>query len=343
MRFVHVAIESLAYALPEEIVTSAEIETRLAAAYERLKLPSGRLELMTGIRERRFWPADFAPSQASARAGEAVLAKSRFDREQMDLLMHCGVCRDRLEPATAAAAHDLLKLPPSCQFFDLSNACLGFLNAMSVAAAMVESGQIQRALLVSGENGRTLLERTIACLLDPAITRSQTKPYFANLTIGAGAVGAVLSHTSLAPDAPKLSHCISLSDTSANRLCQGGVGDGGSLEMQTDAEALLEAGIDLARQTWSAFSTETGWAAESLDRVICHQVGRQHRQRLYEALGLSLEKDFSTYETLGNVGSVSCPLTLAQAVDAGAIARGSRVALLGIGSGLACLMAAVQF
>ena len=69
MRFENVVIETLAYELPPEVWTSAAIEEKLAPLYERLKLPAGRLELMTGIRERRFWPGPVAASAASAMAG----------------------------------------------------------------------------------------------------------------------------------------------------------------------------------------------------------------------------------------------------------------------------------
>ena len=75
MKFENVCIESLAVALPDEVWTSADIEERLRPLYERLKLPVGRLELMTGIRERRMWPAGTRPSDASAAAGRAVLGK----------------------------------------------------------------------------------------------------------------------------------------------------------------------------------------------------------------------------------------------------------------------------
>ena len=70
MRFEHVCIESIAVALPEESWTSAAIEERLRPLYERLRLPFGRLELMSGIRERRFWPRGTRPSDASAAAGK---------------------------------------------------------------------------------------------------------------------------------------------------------------------------------------------------------------------------------------------------------------------------------
>jgi 3-oxoacyl-[acyl-carrier-protein] synthase-3 len=110
--------------------------------------------------------------------------------------------------------------------------------------------------------------------------------------------------------------------------------------MQTDSEPLLLAGVALARETWNDFSAEQG---TDFDRLICHQVGSVHRRKLYETLGLDLAKDFSTFETLGNTGSVALPATLAAAVAAGAVRDGDRVGLLGIGSGLNCLMLALEW
>lgn len=343
VNFKNVAIESLAYALPEEVWTSAEVEARLAAVYERLRLPEGRLELMTGIRERRFWPPGTRPSEASARAGAAALAKSSFDRSEMDLLIHSAVCRDRLEPATASYVHGLLGLSGGCQIFDVSNACLGFLNAMVVAGGLIESGQIERALICAGENGRPLVENTLEQLLNPELTRKTIKPYFANLTIGAGAVAAVLCRRDLAPaSVPELRAAVVETDTAANELCQGDSA-GEALEMLTDSEELLVAGIGVARRAWARFMEATGWTAATPDRVITHQVGRAHTRELFGALGLDLAKDFTTFETLGNVGSVSCPITLARAMEAGAYGPGQRAALLGIGSGLSSLMMAVEW
>ena len=343
MNFNNVAIESLAYALPDEVWTSADVEAKLAPMYERLRLPEGRLELMTGIKERRFWPAGSRASEASAKAGEAVLAQSSFDRSEIDLLIHSAVCRDRLEPATAAYVHGLLKLPGKTQIFDVSNACLGFLNAMVVAASMIESGQIERALIVSGENGRPLVEHTLQQLLQPGLTRQSIKPYFANLTIGAGAVGAVLCHKDLVQGTcPLLTAAVVETDSSANQLCQGDSA-GDALEMLTDSEELLVAGIGVATRAWARFVATTGWSAETPDRVITHQVGKAHSRELFKALGLDLEKDYTTFETLGNVGSVSCPITLARAIEEGAFIAGQKTALLGIGSGLSSLMMAVEW
>ena len=339
MRFRNVALESIAYALPEEVWTSADVEARLAAVYRRLKLPEGRLELMTGIRERRFWPPDMAASAASAQAGEAVLAKSGFPRDYMELLIHAAVCRDRLEPATASYVHGLLGLGGGVQILDVSNACLGFLNGLVLAGGLIESGQIERALICSGENGRPLVERTIEQLHAPELTRKTIKPYFANLTIGSG---AVVCRADLASASPRLCAAAVETDTAANALCQGDSG-GGGLEMLTDSEELLVAGIAVAKRAWSRFAEASGWDASTPDRVITHQVGRAHSRALFEALGLDTAKDFTTFETLGNVGSVSCPLTLARAIETGAYGPGEKAALLGIGSGLSSLMLGLEW
>jgi 3-oxoacyl-[acyl-carrier-protein] synthase-3 len=343
MRFQHTVIESLTTALPPEALTSAEIERRLAPLYQRLRLPEGRLELMTGIRERRVWPVGTRASDASAAAGRAVLAKSGIKAEQVELFMHCAVSRDMLEPATASFAHRKIGLPPTAQIFDLSNACLGWLNALTVAAGMIESGQIKCALVCSGENGGPLVEQTLKTLLTSPLDRNGIKPFFANLTIGSGAVAAMVCHESLLPAgarAHRLRGGVARAATVHSELCQGDTHGADALAMQTDSEALLVAGIELARETWAAFTSEFGG---EFDRTICHQVGSTHRRKLYEALGLDPAKDFSTFETLGNTGSVALPATLAGAVDAGAVKAGDRVALLGIGSGLNSLMLAVDW
>ena len=341
MKFENVCIESLAVALPEEIWTSADIEERLRPMYERLKLPFGRLELMTGIRERRMWPAGTRPSDASATAGRAVLQKSRLQAEEVELFIHAAVSRDMLEPATASFAHRKIGLPASAQIFDVSNACLGFLNSLTIAAGMIEAGHIRCAMIAAGESGRPLVEQTVRTLLERPWSRNEIKPFFANLTIGSAAVAAMVCHRSLAGDGShRLLGGAARAATEHSELCQGDTYGAESLAMQTDSEQLLVAGVTLARATWDDFTREHGGR---FDRFVCHQVGSVHRRKLYETLNLDLARDFSTFATLGNTGSVALPATLAAAVEEGAVRAGDRVGLLGIGSGLNCLMLALEW
>jgi len=189
-----------------------------------------------------------------------------------------------------------------------------------------------------------LVEHTIQRLLDQPLSRNEIKPYFANLTIGSGAVAAFVCHRSLVKGRQhRLLGGAGRAATRYSELCQGDTQGPEALAMQTDSEQLLVAGVELARETWQDFQTVTGWDANRVDRGVGHQVGSVHRRRVYEAIGLDLAKDFSTFETLGNMGSVSLPATLAAAVDGGAVVPGDHVALFGIGSGLNCLMLGLEW
>lgn len=111
--------------------------------------------------------------------------------------------------------------------------------------------------------------------------------------------------------------------------------------MLTDSEQLLDAGVKVADRAWKRFCAATGWTAEIPRRVICHQVGKQHQRAVFSALNIPLEKDFPTYPWLGNVGSVSCPLTYSIALEQGAVRPFDPVVLMGIGSGLSSIMLAL--
>ncbi|WP_010582888.1 3-oxoacyl-ACP synthase III [Schlesneria paludicola] len=113
--------------------------------------------------------------------------------------------------------------------------------------------------------------------------------------------------------------------------------------MQTDSISVLKHGVDLGMSTWRSFLTKIGFSPEQIDKVICHQVGKGHREQVLSALGISQDKDFCTYPYLGNIGTVSLPLTAAIADERGFLNKGDRVGFLGIGSGLNCLMLAIDW
>jgi acyl-CoA:acyl-CoA alkyltransferase len=342
-QFKNVALHSLSYVLPEEVLSSDAIEQKLFETYTRLKLPEGRLELMTGIKERRIWPLGMRASQASAMAGKKVLAESGVKPEDIEVMMHCAVSRDFLEPATASVVHKLTGLSPKCQIFDVSNACLGFLNSISILAGMIDSGQIKYGLIVSGENGRPLVEKTIDALLDPSLTRKTIKPHIASLTIGCGAAAAILCHSSLAPQAPRIMGGAVMTASKFSDLCEGDTSSDSRLLMATDSEKLLNEGVNLAEQTYKMYCDEfSEWNDANCQRYVGHQVGSAHRNLLFDRLQLSIEKDYSSFETLGNIGSVSLPLTLALAQEKKFIKNGERVTLMGIGSGINCMFMALQ-
>lgn len=249
-----------------------------------------------------------------------------------------------MEPATATFVHRTLGISENCQVFDISNACLGFLNGMMVLANMIEMGQVRRGLIVAGETAEDLVESTIRHLLSAdTLTRKTIKPLFASLTIGSGAVALVMEDRRLHDTGHYLLGGACKANTSHNDLCQGGQNAEQGTLMSTDSEVLLEKGVETAERCWESFLATLNWKKESIDRFFCHQVGKAHAQLLFNTLDLDPDRNFETLSVLGNVGSVSAPVTMALGAEQGILGSGERAALLGIGSGINSLMLGIQW
>lgn len=346
MLFKNTVLKSVVLVKPPRVVTSEEVEARLAPVYDRLRLSAGRLELMTGIKERRFWEPGARSSAVAARAGRLALERSGVSPERIGCLIHASVCRDFLEPATASLVHEMLGLPEDSAIFDLSNACLGVLNGMVQVAAMIESGQIDAGLVVSGEVAEPLHEATMHTILSSRkLDRNYLKNQFASLTIGSAASAAVVARGGLGGPEHRILGGGVGTDSSGNRLCQADPDEATPLGplMRTDSEGLLRAGCALAARVWEKTKRELGWDNRTPDRLFTHQVGRAHSKLTLETLGLPRERDFPTVSFMGNTGSSALPGALALGVEANPPASGDKLALLGIGSGLSSLMLGVEW
>jgi len=347
MEYHNVCLEGMGFVLPREIVTSSEIETRLHPVYERLRLPPGRLELMTGIRQRRFWKPGARPSTLSIRSCQLALAAANMPPEKIGCLVHGSVCRDFLEPATASAVHHGAELAPECLLYDVSNACLGILNGVLQAANMIELGQIEAALVVGSEGGRPLVEATIDFLNShSSLTRQSIKPAFASLTIGSASCAILLAHRQISATGCRLHCATALANTQFHHLCQSDQDQAGSAMsplMDTDSEELLKQGINTGDRSFQKFLEQSSWRRDRIDATVCHQVGVAHQRLIREQLQLDPDKDRVTYPWLGNTGSAALPVTLAHAAQQNEFRPGDRIALLGIGSGINCIAIGLEW
>jgi acyl-CoA:acyl-CoA alkyltransferase len=347
MHYEHVCVEAVVHNPAPNIVTSAALEEQLAPVYERLHLPAGRLELMTGIQERRFYDPGTLPGQISVTTARMAVDRSGLEPALFGALIHGSVCRDSMEPATAAGVHAGSGLPDNALVLDVSNACLGLLSGVLHVADMIELGRIQAGIIVGTETGRNLVEGTIASLTgNQSLTRKSIKSAFASLTVGSGSAAIVLCHRGLSHTQHLLLGGSFLSDTRSHHLCAGGVdseehGDSRP-RMETDSEALLHAGIALAEKNWAKTKATLNWTNDDPDRIFTHQVGKQHRTMLMERLGLNPSLDFPTVERYGNTGAAALPMALAMGMEQDRPLDGTKMALLGIGSGLNSVMLGIE-
>lgn len=334
MLFENVAVVGLTHIDAPEVIPSSRFETRLAGTMERLGLPLGMLSQVAGVESRRWWPEGVKPSDAATLAAEKLLEEVGVPRERIGLVVNTSVCRDYIEPSTACLVHSKLGLAPHCQNFDLGNACLAFMNAMDIAGALIERGEIEYALVVDGESSRFVQEQTLERLAGPDIDLDILRQEFATLTLGSGSVAMILAHRDLVDEPHLYRGAVSVAASEWSHLCEGQVD-----YMKTDTRTLLAEGVKLACRTYEIASDVLGWTTGCLDELVLHQVSAVHTGKLCEALGLDVGNALLTFPELGNIGPASVPITLSKAVEAGRITRGSRVGLLGIGSGLNCSMA----
>jgi len=288
------------------------------------------------------------PSEVSIHSARNAMAATGLHPDDVGALIHGSVCRDFLEPATACRVHHELKLPQECVIYDVSNACLGVLNGAIQIANMIELGQIKAGIVVGTEMGRHLVDNTIATLnQSTSLTRNEIKLAVASLTIGSASCAMVLCHKEISRTGNVLVAASARAHTQHHQLCHSIAGKDetgvGHPLMQTDSEKLMHEGIATGAATFKNFLSETGWSTDQIDRTICHQVGQTHRKMVLEELGLTLDNDFATVQWLGNTGAAALPTTLALATQTRFINSGDQVALLGIGSGINCVMLGVHW
>jgi 3-oxoacyl-[acyl-carrier-protein] synthase-3 len=325
-RFANTALLTVSRVDASRIVTSDELDERLADTYRRVGLRRGLLERLAGIHERRWWPQGVTFVDGAATAGAKAISESGVDPAEIGLMVNTSVSRQALEPATAVAVHDAIGLPPSCQNFDVTNACLGFVNGIEIAAAMIDAGLVDYALVVNGEDAQKVQEATIDGLSAPEVTAKDVIAQFATLTLGSGAVAMVLGRADRHPEGHRVVASVSRAGTEHHGLCIGS-----NEVMHTDLKGLLDAGLQLSADLWADAAEDFDWAA-GMSRYVIHQVSQVHTDALCKRLDIDPTRVPRTFPDRGNIGPVSVPFTLAGEVDT--LDEGDRVLLMGIGSGL---------
>ncbi|NUL48065.1 3-oxoacyl-ACP synthase III [Cellulosimicrobium funkei] len=324
-RHSNASLLSVTEVLAPVTVTSAQIDEELAPVLKRLRLPKGLLPRVAGVTARRNWEHPGHFQEGAAEAGRRALQQAGVQPGQIGLMVNTSVTRETLEPSVAVRIHHEMGLPTSATNFDITNACLGFVNGMTLASSMIDAGQIDYAIVVAGEDSVKVQQATLENLKAEDVDRASFMEQFASLTLGSGAAAAVIGRTDRHPEGHRILRGITRAGTDHHDLC---VGD--HKGMFTDSSALLKDGLELVMDAWNEVPADWGWS--SMDRYVTHQVSRLHTDSITEAAGLDPARFPVTYPELGNVGPASLPITLAREADR--LSAGDKVLCMGVGSGL---------
>ncbi len=350
MKYSTVFIESFGYELAPNVVTTTQLEEKLSPFYKSAGFGPGQLEALTGIKERRYWDKEHTLAEHAAKAAQKALDEADISANQIGALAYCGVCSDGFEPATSCSVANQLGIGEDAHIFDIKNACLGVITGITQIANEIELGNIRSGLVVSCESARQIVDATI-----DEINTNQSVDFYrdavATMTGGSGAVAVLLTDGSLGNkdnERHALKGGVVKNAIRHHGLCHWGFEQNGmpthsKVIMRTQAQGVLENGLVLVQSTFKAFKKEFNLTQDQPDKFIGHQVGAFHHQKFYQALGVDIKKDFATFPFLGNIGTVSLPITAAIADERGFLTPGDFVAFIGVGSGLNCYILGIEW
>ena len=284
---------------------------------------------ITGVRSVHLRPHGWQTSDLAAAAARAALADSPGP---IDLLIFASASQDLIEPATSHIV--AAKLGLECPVMDIKNACNSVLNAMQVADALIVSGQYERVLIASGEQPSHAVRWQLE-------SREQFLRSFPGYTMSDGGAAVILERSSnTSGDTSGILGSTFVAVSSHWGI--GTLGTGGSMDphaengshFDMDGPALQQAFLDLGPDAVLATLHKLDLDWSDFDLVAIHQVALPYLPPIFERLGVAGNKTIITIEDHGNLASVTLPLQLLLARDAGRIRQGSLVALIGLAGGI---------
>lgn len=326
----YAAFRSIGAYVPSKILTNAELEAMVDTSDEWITK-------RTGIKERRIAAENETTSDMGVKAAELAIERSGIDKSQIDMLICATISPDYFcMPSTATIIATKLGLE-KITAFDVSAACTGFVYALSVAKAFIESGMKKNVLIVGAERLSTITDYTDrgTCIL-----------------FGDGAGAAVISATETKSEAIIDIH--TGSDGSYADLLMTPNGGSGSAHDELDREA---AGCFMRMKGNETFKvavrTLTNDVVEILEQnniassAITHFVPHQANYRIIKAVGDALElkeeQVVLTVEKYGNTSGASIPMAINDIYESGRLQEGDLMLLDAFGGGLTWGSALVPF
>lgn len=302
--------------LPPQRLTNADMVDMLAQ--RGVETSDNWIVERTGIRARHFAADGVFASDLAAEACRQAMAAAGVVPADIDLIIVATSTPDMVFPSTAAFLQHKLGMA-GCPVFDVQAVCSGFIYALTVANALIQTGTATKALVVGAEVFSRLLDFTdrTTCVL-----------------FGDGA-GAVVLESSDTPGI--LATDIHADGKHSGILCVPGHVSGGDVLgdplLKMDGQAVFKLAVGVLEDTARAALAKAGKTAADIDWLIPHQANIRIMQSTAKKLKLPMEKVVVTVDQHGNTSAASIPLALDHAVRAGQVKKGDTILLEGVGGG----------
>ena len=317
----YAAFRSIGAYVPPKIMTNADFEKIIDTSDEWITK-------RTGIKERRISEDDEASSDLGAKAAAQAIERSGLNKEDIDLVICATVTPDYLcMPSTACLIASKLDFPP-VQAFDISAACTGFVYAVSVAKAFIESGMKKNVLIVGAETYTSILDYTDrgTCFI-----------------FGDGAGAAIISATDKKEEAIVDVNCssdgnyddlIKTPGGGSKHPCSQEVLDAKMACIKMKGNETFKLAVRTLTADVEVMMEKHNIKHEDITHFIPHQANMRIISAVGKALGMNEEQTVVTVDKYGNTSAASIPMAMNYAYEQGRIKKGDTVLFDAFGAGL---------
>ena len=313
------SIWGIGQALPERVITNADLEKMVSTSDEWITT-------RTGIKERRQAGPHQTTSSLSIQAARQALEMAGLTAKDLDLIICSTISPDMPLPATAAFIQSGLGAP-SCCAFDLAAACSGFLFGMTVAEQFIATGKARHVLVVGAE----LLSRYID-YSDRATCVIFGDGVAAGVLGPATAPSGILA-TEMHTDGAFADHLyIPAGGTRKPATCETVKKREHYIKMR--GNELFKVAVRSMEEVARRVLEKASMCPGDIDLFIPHQANQRIADAVRVRLNVPAEKVYSNISRIGNTSSASIPICLDECVRGGRIQRGDLILMASFGAGV---------
>ncbi len=317
----YAAFRSIGAYIPPKIMTNQDFEKIIDTSDEWITK-------RTGIKERRLSEENEASSDLGARAAQVAIDRAGIAKEDIDLVICATVTPDYLcMPSTACLIASKLDLPP-VMAYDISAACTGFVYALSIAKAFIESGMKKNVLIIGAETYSSILDYTDrgTCFI-----------------FGDGAGAAIISATEDKNEAITEVSCssdgnyddlIKTPGGGSKHPCSQEVLDNKMACIKMKGNETFKLAVKTLISDVKTLLEKHNLTNNDITHFIPHQANYRIIKAVGDALGLEEEKIVVTVDKYANTSAASIPMAMNYAFEEGKIKKGDTILFDAFGAGL---------
>jgi 3-oxoacyl-[acyl-carrier-protein] synthase-3 len=321
---------SIGASVPSKILSNEDLEKMVDTSDEWILK-------RTGIKERRIAGENESTSDMATVASNIAIERSGINKEDIDLIVCATVTPDYFNmPSTACIIADKLGIK-NVQAFDISAACSGFVYALSVAKAFVESGMKKHVLIIGAEKFSSIVDYTdrSTCIL-----------------FGDGAGAAVISATenkdeaiidvNASADGSYADFLVTPAPGSVNPLTQKVLDEGLNFVRMRGNETFKLAVKTLTKDVKDILA-KNGIESKDVPHFVPHQANYRIIKAVGDALKMTKEQVVLTVDKYGNTSAASIPMAINDIYESGRLKKGELMLLDTFGGGLTWASAILPF